>query len=210
MSRTSLREHGNGDGHYCSYVLQNLGAATLDRVRFEDNLWAQGAILNGGQLRGSNVALVENRGFDGDEATGGVGLHQDLGCQPPRPGPPPSTHLVGVEIRDNVLEDRSGGDAPSSGGGVSVVSGTVHLIDAVIERNYALPLTYGGEPPDFLTFGGGAFVGAGHLVLEDSLVTQNQASVGGGIYNAAGLLSLINTDIVANAPDDCVGNGCPT
>jgi hypothetical protein len=206
MARTTLRGHHAGDGFLCSFVLQNLGAVHLDRVRFEDNVGAQGAIYNGGDLRGTKLALVENAGSDDWDDGGGVGLRQGGCYRPAFESPSPSTFLAGVEIRDNVHADYSG---QSPGAGVNIRRGTVHLVDAVIERNQVVPSSYSGPPPDFPTFGGGAYIGGGHLILERSVVTRNVASIGGGIYNAAGALTLIDTNVVDNTPDDCVGAGCP-
>jgi hypothetical protein len=198
ITRSTLGQNSH-EPSFCGYTLHNRGTTRFDRVRFEDNA-AEGAVLNEGTVTGSNLVIVENR-LSEDSGAGGAYSQDDCGGFGP-PGVSPSTFLTGVVIRDNLKENFSGG---AHGGGLAVRAGTVHLVDATIEGNHAF--SEFGDP----TFGGGAYVGPfGSLTLEQSTVTENVATAGGGIYNDGGLLSLIDTAIFANIPDDCVGPGCPS
>jgi hypothetical protein len=103
----------------------------------------------------------------------------------------------------------NGSDPSVSGGGIFNNGGTLTLQDSTVTGNTA------GGGVATAGRGGGIYNGVanfipGALNLQNSTVTGNSAGVGAGIYNEPGsTLTLKNSSVELNAPDQCVGPPCP-
>lgn len=77
------------------------------------------------------------------------------------------------------------------GGGIANLGGTLQVFDCLVSGN-----------SDLIASGGGIY-NAGHLVLTGSTVSQNDAPLGGGIFNAGGNaeLQLVNSQVRGNSAE---------
>ena len=89
-----------------------------------------------------------------------------------------------LRLLDNALSDNSA----QSGGAVYNSSGSLSMTGCTIESNQA---SNSG-------FGGGIFVNAGFVTIEDSTFQGNSAGGGGALVNAGGTVSLINSTLTFN------------
>ena len=127
----------------------------------------------------------------------------------------------GIEISASRIQN----NAADYGGGVATqASGSVQMTDTTVIGNSAT-IAGGGFYADEYTgvdfIGGsvhanraprgGAFYSAAgaYLNIRNSTVTGNKATggpgSGGGIFNAGGFVTLLNTLLVGNSPENCVG-----
>ncbi len=184
-----------------------------------------GAVLNrtGATMTIEGSTIAENRAVSRSEngpsfiaAAGGIGNTGTLSVS--------DTRIVG----NRVVAVGPGGQA--SGGGMSAADGTVSLNGGALQGNTAVArgegavargggLENGGDTilsgvavranraSGTLAQGGGIFNRARSLTIVDGAVTDNVASAapgqGGGIFVDDGAVELRSTRVFANRPDDC-------
>jgi hypothetical protein len=190
LTRSAVRENRNADGVGAG-VLNN-GIATVTDSDISGNRGADGAgIANGGTLtmRGStvdrNITNIGMGGADGGGITNwGTALIYDSSISDNR-GQILWQHYSSAAGFDNhgtaelYRVTISGNDAQAQGGGIrNTATGILSLVDSKVTGNVA-----------------------------HGLGTYSVGIFGGGIYNL-GSLTLIETPVSGNTPDDCVG--CPT
>jgi len=190
LTRSAVRQNRNADG-YGAGVL-NSGTATVTDSDISGNRGADGAgIANGGRLvmRGTTVDRnVTNFGMGGADGGGitnwGTAFIYDSSISD-NSGQILWQHYSSAAGFDNhgtaelYRVTISGNDAQAQGGGIrNTATGTMSLVDSKVTGNVA-----------------------------HGLGTYTVGVFGGGIYNL-GSLTLIETPVSGNTPDDCVG--CPT
>jgi hypothetical protein len=133
------------------------------------------------------------------------------------------TTMVGIQDATVTLEGlRIAGAAGAFGGGISSQRSTLTLTTCTVSGNTAA--AGGGiyKQNGNLTLrdctvtdnavglqGGGIHSDGGDLVLVDSRVEGNRAGSGGGIFRANGTVTLQDSVVTGNTPDNCVGvTGC--
>ncbi len=94
-----------------------------------------------------------------------------------------------LKLLDDVLSDNSA----QSGGAIYNSTGSLSVTGCTIESNHA---SNSG-------FGGGIFVTAGFVTIEDSTFQGNSAEGGGALVNGGGTVSLINSTLTSNSATDC-------
>ncbi|MFH2104004.1 MAG: choice-of-anchor Q domain-containing protein [Chloroflexota bacterium] len=162
-------------------VLNIGGTVTITGSHVSDNTATQsgGAIFNRGILVLEQV-IFENNSQTGSGGGGAVANFTNN----------PTNFPAEVTATDCIFS----GNAGIRGGAVDNVGGTVAITGGALRNNTA-------------GLWGGAVFNAAHgtvdgsLTLAASLVKDNQAPVGGGIFNA-GLMTVINTTLSGNAADE--------
>jgi hypothetical protein len=94
-----------------------------------------------------------------------------------------------------ILTDMSvQGNAAENGGGILNEGGTLAIYSSNIKQNSA-------------TFDGGGIHNdaLGTVTISGSKVMLNSAESGGGIFNDGGMVTLTDTKVRNNQPDNCVG-----
>lgn len=149
-------------------------------------------IAAGGIANGSD-AVLNNTQVDDNTASqtsgGGIVNHGDM-------------TLNNSEVNGN---DAAGTGPTASGGGIinavgqpgAVDTGILTLNHSVVNGNSA-----GGNGGGIANGVGGMLVG-GAVTLRNSQVTGNSAAHGGGIFNNGGTVSLSNSTVAGNTPDNC-------
>jgi hypothetical protein len=106
-------------------------------------------------------------------------------------------------VSDNVASTGGGeaGSMPAHGGGINNDLGTLILKGVTVRNN-----TVAGLVPETEIEGGGIFIN-GRAFLSGSTVDGNHAlgedAQGGGIFRAAGMVSLLGTPVINNSPTNC-------
>ncbi|GAA1676623.1 hypothetical protein [Streptomyces yatensis] len=158
------------------------GQLSLDRTKVERNTATSfgGGVLNtsDGTTTMKHGSLFKNRAL----TSNGGGFENQLG----------TASLESVSIR---------GNTGIEGGGVrNVNNSTLNLKSTTLKDNIAVR---GGGLSNF-----SSPLGTATATLVDSLVTRNTAiTAGGGIDNQAGQVTLTNTKVIDNTPDNCAPEG---
>ncbi|MEM7135767.1 MAG: right-handed parallel beta-helix repeat-containing protein [Myxococcota bacterium] len=175
--RNMTLTQGNADGAGGA-ILNDGGDLLLEGCIVTDNeasSFGGGIVSSQGLLEivGSNITRNEAPQAGGISCTGTVSIDSsDITANVGR-----GISCAGqVTIVDSVISD-------NEGGGVSI-EGTVQISGSNIDRNRS-------EIP------GGGIYNSGHLVLNDSWVSENEAVRGGGIFNE-GSLSMNSTTVAGN------------
>jgi hypothetical protein len=209
-----------------SLSLQNLTLA--NGLAYGSGTSAEGgAIYNQGTLSLSGVTVQNNtaQGAPGRRTRQGGGSGP-LDGQPAEGGGIWSNGTLTLQSNtlvkgNSALGGAGGGNKTTAGrgavgvgGGLSVVGGTVNIMDTTLSGNIAAGGAggVGGNYPDFVYGtggygrGGGLLVAGGSLSLTNDVVANNTAqasafgdSYGGGIYVGAGTLSLGSVIIESNS-----------
>jgi hypothetical protein len=155
------------------------------------------------------VVTVDRSTITGNSALSGGGVDNSI-------GPTPGTVTI-------TASQVSGNTASLDGGGISNKTGTVTLDGSTVTRNTAsqgggitnwdlLFLVNSVVTGNSATSGpvsGGGIYNSDSLFLTNSVVAGNSAASGlgsgGGIFNDGGLVSLIQSIVRGNRPDNCVG-----
>lgn len=90
-----------------------------------------------------------------------------------------------VTVQNSVLSGNSSGD--ESGGAIYLASGTITITDSAITNNFV----------DIR--GGGVFIVEGMLATSATVLYENDADIGGGIYNELGEVEIVNSEFVSNS-----------
>ncbi|TMU92921.1 hypothetical protein [Streptomyces sp. DASNCL29] len=163
-------------------VSNNGGQLNLERTTVERNTAASfgGGVLNTGDGTATmkRGSLLKNRAV----TSNGGGFENQVG----------TATLESVSVRGNTAIE---------GGGIRNVNGsTVNLKSTALKENIAV--RGAGLSNLSTTFGNAT------ATLVDSLVTRNTAiTAGGGIDNQAGQVTLTNTRVINNEPDNCAPEG---
>lgn len=156
-------------------------------------------VSNAGQLVLADVEVRNNTA-----RVAGGGLYNAAGAQ--------------ADVRDATFT----GNTAGQGGGAVFSSGDLTVKDSTLRDNHA-KLGAGVSNDGTVTVRdskvvanvagvqGGGFDNAGTLRIFGSRVTRNEAGAsGGGIFNREGAtVTLTDTSLRANTPDDCAGTSCP-
>lgn len=201
---------GNGGGLH----ITGAGSASVTGSQFRTNTAAEGGALwnsAGGTLTVTNATIVDNTANGAAADQGGGGVFTEGGA---------------VTITGGVIESNQATGTLGSGGGIQNINATVTVTGTEITENTAVragggveagPLLSGvGALPTSTTLdtvvlsrntvsgppgnGGGLHItGAGAVLVDESVVTNNTAVEGGGLWNsAAGVLNVTGTRISNN------------
>jgi hypothetical protein len=168
--------------------IRNQGILTLNEVMVRDN-----TASNGGGVRssGSGSLTVNNSTIRNNIANEGGGIRANH-----------TVTISGSDISDNKAGYNAAGSvtAYGFGGGIDIDKGAPATISkSTIKRNAS-----SGK--------GGGIDNDGALKITDSTISDNRAQVdGGGIDNtgATAPLSLTNTSVTGNSPNNCSPSPCP-
>ncbi len=170
------------------YISQ--GNATLNATQVFNNDANEGGglyIAQGNVMLGDTQVLSNAAGYGG-----GIYLSQG------------NATLAGTQVFNNEANE---------GGGLFIAQGNVTLSDTQVRSNAAghgggvyadsssITLTSsGGEisSNSAITYGGGAYVVAGNVVLTGTQISNNVSSQGGGVYVNAGLITLHSAHVAGN------------
>jgi hypothetical protein len=143
-----------------------------------------GAIWNNQNLTLSNVIVAGNAA-----SVRAGGIHHEASQATEQNHLMTKLTLVNSTVTDNVAGD---------GGGL-VIHGAADIINSTISSNHANMISSN----DFGTGGGVFFVTAfttdSKFTIKDSLIDDNHAAEGGGIYNNGGVLTITNSTFTANS-----------
>ncbi|MFN8591169.1 MAG: hypothetical protein U0031_06855 [Thermomicrobiales bacterium] len=168
-------------------IINDEGEATLNNSIVRGNTTKQGR--GGGILNLGFTLIIENGSqiTDNTAATSGGGIfNQGIGI---------------LQVTDSAITENT---ASEDGGGLFNISGNVTLTRATVSDNAA-----GSR-------GGGAFNSGpvlphapASLTLENSVIEENRADLGGGILDEnEGVVTLdTQSRVVDNIPDNCIGTG---
>ncbi len=177
---TSNTADGSGGG------FRNInGSVTMSHITLTGN---QALTGNGGGFRSSDggVLTIDDCKISGNSAVVSGGGFRAGG----------NFTMTNCSVTRNTVGPSSG----PGGGGLRVSDGTVQLTNVYISNNVAT------------NKGGGVFVTSGAtLTLTGVTVTRNTAGVdGGGVFNDGGSVNFINSHVMRNNPNNCVGTAtCP-
>jgi hypothetical protein len=149
---------------------KSAGTLTLNQVIIKNNQ-GRGVLNKGAGMVMNQVTIQGNQAVRNDTEND------------PGDGGGYYTSGMGSTLTDVVIEENS---ADGMGGGIFDKSGGVTLVRSLIASNQA------GSS-------GGGIWSQGNLIVNDSAITGNQASPGGGIHCDACLLNMTNSAISANA-----------
>ena len=178
---------------------------------------------------GNGSVSVEDSTVSGNEL-GGIGVAGEFGDAIVSGSTVSDNHGPGIQLFGTTLtltnSSVSGNTTSGSGGGIFAFEGNGYLTNSTVRGNTA-GQNGGGiyMAPGSFTLnnstvsgntaganGGGIYLTGAQsgVALTDSTVTGNTATSGGGIFNDAGLVTLIGTNtFFDNVPEDCVGvAGC--
>jgi parallel beta-helix repeat protein len=237
LTRTTLSNNGAGiGGDFSSVILTDStvsGNASSgifgDRSGFgvlRSNVRDNGGFGIG---VGNGSVTVEDSTVSGNEA-GGIGVAGEFGDAIVSGSTVSDNHGPGIQLFGTTLtltnSSVSGNTTSGSGGGIFAFEGNGYLTNSTVRGNTA-GQNGGGiyMAPGSFTLnnstvsgntaganGGGIYLTGAQsgVALTDSTVTGNTATSGGGIFNDAGLVTLIGTNtFFDNVPEDCVGvAGC--
>lgn len=114
-----------------------------------------------------------------------------------RPGS--SLDLSDCTVRDNVAHHGNGaGILVDGGAALMLTNATVRDNTAVQEVTYVSRYSW-----DCLAGYGGGILNYGSTVIHGSQITANQGAIGGGIFQAAGDMTLSNSTVSANQANPC-------
>jgi hypothetical protein len=162
-----------------------------------------GGTISNTRIVGNFVSVTSPAGHAG--ALGGLGVYDFSG------DPVPATVLDTV-IRGNVTEARSGADSASVFGGGVENNTLLTMRNVSVSDNFArADASGGGVAQGGGIFNGQIFPGPAELTLQDSSVIGNVLAggpgttrQGGGLFTT-GPVTLTNTRIALNRPDQCFG-----
>lgn len=186
----------NGGGVGSVFTI-NSGTVTLSGLTITNGSAAEGGGIfnNGGTLTVSNSSISGNTaGYEG----GGIFNNGTL-------------MVTNSSITGNTSQYTGGGIFNL--GTLTIANSTISgntgtLYSGGIDNEATLTITNSTISGNTAELGGGIF-NARTLTISNSTVSGNTATFdGGGIYNfsiAGGTVSLTNTQVVNNTPDDCVG-----
>jgi hypothetical protein len=206
----------NGDGG----GIQNLlGTATLNSSRVDGNTAGNGG---GGIQNQLGSVTINSSQVDGNTSLNGGGIASGPGFAPP---PGTTSHLVlnKSEVDGNTATAGPGEGPPLAAGGIAN-GGDAVLNNSQVDNNTA-STTSGGGIVNHATMtlnksevngntaggsGGGIIntptpgsVPVVILTLNHSLVIDNTAAHGGGIFNSGGTVILSASTVTGNHPDNC-------
>ena len=99
-----------------------------------------------------------------------------------------------------VSESEVKGNSAAQGAGIENHGGNLHLVQMTVSGNTAIG--NGGGLDDSADSQNAPFT-----ALQKTLVTKNTATSGGGIFSGAGKITLANSIVRQNAPDNCAPAG---
>ncbi|WP_160148443.1 CHAT domain-containing protein [[Leptolyngbya] sp. PCC 7376] len=188
------------DGNGSSRIFNILApTATIEDITIRN-----GSAFNGGGIftAGTGIVNINNSIISGNTASTGAGIY---------------TNIATVNINSSTV---SGNMASLNGGGIQNSLGTVNINNSTIENNSASNLgggisndgtvninssTISGNTSSF--FGGGIYnAGTGIIDVNDSNISNNDASAGGGASNF-GSLTINNSSIFSNSASSGSGGG---
>ena len=156
-------------------AIANLGILTLTNSTISSN----SALLHAGGIQnmddlGGAELTITGSSFTGNIAGDGGAILNEASSD--------------ITIHNSTFED----NRADSGGGIANW-GALTIYDSKIKNNSA-------------TFDGGAIHNdsLGTITVNDSKIMNNSAETGGGIFNDGGMVTLTNTKVRNNQPDDCV------
>ncbi|WP_448329963.1 right-handed parallel beta-helix repeat-containing protein [Streptomyces sp. DSM 41534] len=203
LSLKSLTVSGGASGSNGGGALNDQGTLNLNDTVFKENRAVDGGGLynNGGQLNLDRTTVERNtaNGFGGGVVNDGGGTMTMKGGSLLKNRATISNgggleNILGTASLESVSVR---GNTGINGGGIRNVNGsTLNLKSTTLKDNIAVR-------------GGGLSNLASPATLVDSLVTRNTAiTAGGGIDNQSnGQVTLTNTKVVDNTPDNCAPEG---
>ncbi|MDQ2653898.1 MAG: hypothetical protein M3Z20_12765 [Chloroflexota bacterium] len=196
-----------------STILQGSGTLSVvrnfsQRVTLEHLRITGGAAAYGAGIDNSGDMTLNTCTVTGNHALiGGGGIRNAVNTQSPNGGKLRLTNCTVNGNRVGTEEDGGGG-----GGGISNVLGAVTLTNTVISDNVTGPGVSG--PPDdpvvieFPSVGGGIKNDGGSVTLIGSQVRGNRGDYGGGIRNDGGVVTLdAASRVTGNTANDDEGGG---
>ena len=190
---------GNTSDEYGGAIYNNDGLLTVSDAYFTGNSGEYG-----GAIYNDSTASISNTTFDGNTATedGGAVNNDD------------SITLTGVDFRHNAGLD--GGGFYNGDDGTTVSNSIFRLNHATdggaIYSDSTLSIDHTLITFNFASSDGGGIYNDGTLTIDHGLITLNTAlSGGGGIFNdESNVVTLTNTAVFLNAPDNCEPTGTIT
>jgi predicted outer membrane repeat protein len=153
--------------------IANTGTLTVENSTFSGN----SAFTSGGGIDNVGTLTVQNCTFSGNQAGFGGGIYTVAGT---------------LTVQNCTF---SGNSAPSGfGGGIYQSPGTLTVQNCTFSGNSA-------------NAGGGIYNDEGMLTVHNSTFSGNSANSGGGIYNGAGILTVQNSTLSGNSSGPGVGGG---
>ena len=160
-----------------SIITTSSGAtATINNSTISDNTsGGNGVIANQGTMNMTGVTVTNNNPFDPTSGVGGGGIMTNGTMQ-----------ITNSTISNNFTNQY--------GGGIFHSGGTLTLSNSLVTGNSA-----GGVSQQFKG-GGGIYLGHPNAVLniQNSIISNNQSTQGGGIYAQTGTLNITNSTITNN------------
>jgi len=210
LTLTNIVVTGNGAGYGAG--IWNTAVLALDGIVSNNTATANGGgILN----RPSGLVTISNSSISGNVAGGnGAGIH-NVGTMSINSSSVTNNSIGGsgygggisnrgsLRASDSSIAGNSGG---AGGGGVANfnMSGGAAGIEGTTTTPGTASLSNTQIAGNTAAYGGGIIQLGGNLTIVGGLVDFNTASVdGGGIFLTDGVVTLVNSSLASNSPDNC-------
>jgi hypothetical protein len=188
----------DSNGGDCGGGIDNSGTLTLKDSTVSHNDSSRGSgggICN--ETRSTATVTMKDSTVSGNSSMFGAGGISNAGT---------------LTVKGSTVSDNSGG--LGGGGGIDNENGTVALTDSTVSGNDGTGAGGGiinagtlvvkdSRVSDNGAADGGGVYSSGPLTVKNSVVSNNTANEGGGIYDANGEVTLANSTISGNTPDNC-------